>query len=92
MVRFARVPAAAAFVANELGRKSEHQQIGERGDKNKRGSSNYPPSPMFSASPVRDWNAIPTHSPLELKTGPPLFPELIAASIWMPSSSVEPCA
>ena len=47
---------------------------------------------MFSASPVRDWNAIPTHSPLELKTGPPLFPELIAASIWIPSSSVEPWA
>ena len=47
--------------------------------------------PMFSASScLRDWNATPTHSPLELNAGPPLFPELIAASICKPRSSLLP--
>mmetsp|Transcript_40593 Transcript_40593/g.129474 ORF Transcript_40593/g.129474 Transcript_40593/m.129474 type:complete len:279 (-) Transcript_40593:73-909(-) len=48
--------------------------------------------PMFSASSCfRDWNAMPTHSPLSLKAGPPLFPLLIAASICTPRSSLDPC-
>ena len=49
--------------------------------------------PMFSASSCfRLWNATPTHSPLALNAGPPLFPELIAASIWTPNRSMPPCA
>lgn len=39
----------------------------------------------------KDWKAIPTHSPLLLKAGPPLLPELMAASIWTPRSSAAPC-
>jgi hypothetical protein len=47
---------------------------------------------MFSASSCfRLWNAMPQHSPAALKAGPPLLPLLMAASIWMPSSSAAPC-
>jgi hypothetical protein len=49
-------------------------------------------NPTFSASPsLRLWNAMPTHSPSSFKTGPPLLPPLMAASIWTPSSSEVPC-
>ena len=49
--------------------------------------------PMFSASPsLRDWNAMPTHSPSSLKAGPPLLPALMAASICTPRSSLDPWA
>lgn len=45
--------------------------------------------PMFSPL-VRHWNATPATRPPS-STGPPLLPLLIAASIWMPSSSAAPC-
>lgn len=39
----------------------------------------------------RTWKATPTRTPASSTTGPPEFPELMAASIWTPSSCVEPC-
>jgi hypothetical protein len=40
---------------------------------------------------TRAWNAIPQHCPVALKTGPPLLPPLMAASICATTSSGTLC-
>ena len=39
---------------------------------------------------IRIREAMPITSPFELKTGPPLLPELMAASVWMNSARIVP--
>ena len=69
------------------------QVIGDGRNRNEETWKHECDRPMFSASPepAMDWKAMPTHSPARLNTGPPELPELIAASICTPSSSVDPC-
>lgn len=40
--------------------------------------------------PQHTWKAMPQHCPRLLNTGPPLLPPLMAASICIPSRSMEP--